>query len=111
MMQVTTSGTGGNSVVWGADSRQLFYTHATMRGGAGDRFRDGIVAIDLQTEPALAVIRRRAVRGLPPNEGYDLSPNGATYAVVSPVRATTGIVVVVNWADDARRQWRAAARP
>jgi hypothetical protein len=110
MMQVTTSGTGSNSVAWGADSRRLFHASATLRPTSGDRLRDGMVVIELATEPALAVVRRRTMRGLPPNEGYDLSPDGKTFVAVSPVRATTGIVAVVNWADAARREWRGAAR-
>ena len=74
MMQVTTGETGGNPVVWGADSRHLFHASATPRPSDGDPLRDGMAVIELVTEPGLAVIRRRTMRGLPPNERYDLSP-------------------------------------
>jgi len=67
-----------------------------------------MVVIELQTVPTLAVIRRRTIRGLPPNEGYDLSPNGKTFVVVTTVRTTTPVHVAVNWADEARRAWSAA---
>ena len=73
-------------MVWGADSRHLFHASATPRSSDGDLLRDGMAVIELATEPALAVIRRRTVRGLPPNEGYDLSPDGNTFVAVSPVR-------------------------
>jgi hypothetical protein len=111
MMQVTTGETGGNPVVWGADSRHLFHASATPRPSDGDPLRDGMAVIELVTEPGLAVIRRRTMRGLPPNEGYDLSPDGRTFVAVSPLRAKSGIVVVVNWGDEARREWRGADKP
>jgi hypothetical protein len=41
----------------------------------------------------------------PPVTDYDLSPDGHTFIVVSPVGATSDVVVVVNWVDEARRAW------
>jgi hypothetical protein len=50
------------------------------------------------------------IRGFPFSDNYDLHPDGRTFVLVSPVRASADILVAVNWADEARRVWRAAAQ-
>jgi eukaryotic-like serine/threonine-protein kinase len=96
-MQVSAISSEDNPVVWGADSRQLFY--ATSQG---------LVAIELQTSPTLGVGRRRVIPGFPHDRDYDIAPDGRTFVIVTPVRSTSDIFVTVNWADEARRAWRDA---
>lgn len=98
-MQVSATGTDDNPVAWGPDSRRLYYASA-----------DGLTVIELQTSPTLAVVRRRTIRRFLPNADYDLSPDGKTFVVVTPVRASADVFVAVNWADEARREWRAGEK-
>lgn len=91
-------GTDGNPVVWGPDSRRLY-----------DADSEGLHVIELQTEPALSVTKRRLIGRFPSVTDYDLTSDGRTFIVVSPIRSTSDVVVVVNWADEARRTWNAPA--
>jgi len=95
VMQVSTSSTERNPVVWGRDSRHLYYATS-----------DGLVVIELQTSPTLGVRDRRVIPGFPNNRNYDISPNGTTFVVARPIRASNDVFVAVNWADEARRAWR-----
>jgi serine/threonine-protein kinase len=96
VLQVSVTGTNRNPVVWGRDSRDLFYVTP-----------NGLVVIELETTPTLRVVRRRTVRAFPLSDNYDLAPDGRTFAVVAPLRGSADIFVAVNWADEARRAWRA----
>jgi serine/threonine-protein kinase len=98
VLQVSVTSSQYNPVVWGPDSRHVYYL------GLG-----GLVEIELQTIPSLAVKRRAIVRRFLDTSGerdYDLSPDGRSYVVVTPLRGPTETFVVVNWADEARRTWR-----
>jgi len=97
VMQVSTLPTNRNPVVWGRDSRSLYYVTP-----------GGLTVIELQTSPTLGVAGRRMIRGFPVSDNYDLHPDGRTFVLASPVRATADIIVAVNWADEARRTWRAS---
>jgi hypothetical protein len=99
-LQVSLTASRGYPVVWGPDSHRLFYDAP-----------EGLVMIELNTDPILSVARRRVLRRLPLNDGYDLSPDGHTFVVVRPVRAQTEIFVVANWADEARRAWSGGGKP
>jgi Tol biopolymer transport system component len=99
VMQVSTLPTNRNPVVWGRDSRSLYYVTP-----------GGLTVIELQTSPSLGVTARPMIRGFPFSDNYDLHPDGRTFVLVSPVRASADILVAVNWADEARRVWRAAAQ-
>jgi Tol biopolymer transport system component len=95
MMQVSATSTEDNPVVWGRDSRHLYYATTA-----------GLVAIELQTSTTLGVVDRRVIAGFPKNHNYDISPDGKTFVVVTPVRVANDVFVAVNWADEARRAWR-----
>ena len=100
VLQVSVASSQYNPVVWGSDSRHVYYL------GLG-----GLVEIELQTSPSLAVKRRGVVRRFLQTNSqrdYDLAPDGRTYLVVTPLRGPTETFVVVNWADEARRIWRSA---
>ena len=97
VLQVSVYGATRNPVVWGRDSRHLYYNIPL-----------GLIEITLETSPSLRVSGRRTIRGFPLSDNYDLSPDGKTFALASPIRGSADIFVAVNWADEARRAWRAA---
>jgi len=98
LLQVSTEGTNGNPVVWGRDSRHLYYVGT-----------EGLVEIELRTVPTLAVVRRRTVSGsLTGASLYDLGPDGKTFIVARAEARPNDVIVAVNWLDEARRKWRAA---
>jgi serine/threonine protein kinase len=97
VLQVSVYGATRNPVVWGRDSRHLYYNIPI-----------GLIEIELETTPALRVRGRRTIRGFPLSDNYDLSPDGKTFALVSPIRGSADVFVAVNWADQARRAWSAA---
>jgi Tol biopolymer transport system component len=99
LLQVSARGTEGNPVVWGPDSRRLYYADT-----------EGLHVIELQTMPTLAVSRRRLIGRFPNVSDYDLSPDGRTFIVVNPIRNASDVIVAVNWADEARRAWSAPAK-
>jgi Tol biopolymer transport system component/tRNA A-37 threonylcarbamoyl transferase component Bud32 len=99
VMQVSLLPTNRNPVVWGKDSRSLYYVIPM-----------GLVAIDLETTPTLRVAGRRIIRGFPVSDNYDLHPNGRTFILASAVKASADLIVAVNWAQEARRAWRAAEK-
>jgi len=99
VLQVSVYGATRNPVVWGRDSRHLYYNIPL-----------GLIEIELETIPALRVVQRRTIRGFPLSDNYDLSPDGKTFALASAIRGSADIFVAVNWADEARRAWRAAAK-
>jgi Tol biopolymer transport system component len=96
LLQVSTRSTDGNPVAWSPDSRRLYY--ATT---------DGLHVIELETTPSLRVTKRRIVGRFPAVTDYDLAPDGRTFVVVNPIRSSSDVVVVVNWAAEARRAWNA----
>jgi eukaryotic-like serine/threonine-protein kinase len=98
-LQVSLAGTNRNPVVWGKDSRHLYYSLPI-----------GLVAIELETSPSLRVVRRHTITSFPYSENYDLAPDGSTFALVAPVRGTADVFVAVNWASEARRAWSNPAR-
>ncbi|MGH9317505.1 MAG: hypothetical protein ACRD1P_10405, partial [Thermoanaerobaculia bacterium] len=95
ILQVTDR--GGYAPVWGVDSRSLYYS-----------YDDAWAVAELQTEPSLAVARRRSAGqlGFGP-EDYDLSPDGQTFVVVAPAAGEAEVLVAVNWGDELRRSLRA----
>jgi serine/threonine-protein kinase len=97
VLQVSVYGATRNPVVWGRDSRHLFYNVPL-----------GLIEIGLVTTPGLRVEDRRTIRGFPLSDNYDLSPDGRTFALASVIRGSADIFVAVNWANEARRAWRAA---
>jgi Tol biopolymer transport system component len=99
VVQVSVSGTNAQPVVWGRDSRSLYYVLAV-----------GLNVIELEPGPGIKVARRRVTRAFPLSDNYDLSPDGKTFAMVAPVQQSSAIYVAVNWADEARRAWRAAEK-
>ena len=81
-------------VVWGADSRHLFYSGA-----------NGLNIIEVATAPALRVVSRRVKPGFPLGVSYDLSPDGKTFISFNPDDPGMQLWVAVNWLDEARRAW------
>jgi WD40 repeat protein len=100
VLQVSVYGATRNPVVWGRDSRHLYYNIPL-----------GLIEITLETSPALRVSSRRTIRGFPLSDNYDLSPDGKTFALASAIRGAADILVAVNWADEARRAWLGAGKP
>jgi len=94
-LQISATPSDDNRPVWGPDSRHVYYEQA-----------DGMAVVELRTEPRLEVVQRHVIRGFPANAGYDLSPDGKTFVVVSPIRPSADVFVAVNWGDAARREWR-----
>jgi hypothetical protein len=94
---VSLKSSEGNPVVWGPDSRRLYYVNT-----------EGLHLIELQTTPRLGVARRRFVGRFPAATDYDLSPDGRTFIVVRPVRSVSDVIVAVHWADEARLAWTAS---
>ncbi len=99
LLQVSVKQTEGNPVAWSPDGKRIYYANT-----------EGLHVIELQTAPALGVIRRRLIGRFPPATDYDLSPDGRTFIVVIPIRATSDVIVAVNWFDEARREWLAGAK-
>jgi Tol biopolymer transport system component len=101
-LQVSANATGGNPVVWGPDSRRLYYASP-----------EGLVEIDLRITPTLAVVGRHVIHRFPSlaSRFYDLSPDGKTFVVAKPVTSAADVIVVLNWADEARRAWSAGGIP
>jgi serine/threonine-protein kinase len=99
VLQVSVAASDDQPVVWGPDSRHLYYVQS-----------DGLAAIELRAEPRLSVAQRHTIRGFPANDGYDLSPDGKTFVIVTPLRNSADIFVAVNWSDAARREWSAAKK-
>ena len=98
LLQVSLKSTEGNPVVWGPDSKRLYHANT-----------EGLNMIELQTTPTLSVLKRRLIGHFPSVSDYDLSPDGRQFIVVSPVGATSDVVVVVNWIEEARRALGATA--
>ncbi len=99
LLQVSTEAVHDDPVVWGPDSRHLYYAGTA-----------GLVSIELRTTPALAVVGRRTLpRTLAGARLYDLAPDGKTFVVARTEWRPNDVVVAVNWLDEARRAWRAAA--
>ena len=96
------SDTGGSLPVWGHDSRSLYYRTAA-----------GTVRAELRTNPALAVVSRQLVPGLPTaGTLHDVLADGKTFLILVPVDPAPRVMVTVNWAVDVRRQLGAReARP
>lgn len=73
--------------------------------GSGSWHDDGWAVAELQTEPSLAVARRRrAELGFNP-EDYDLSADGRTF-VVAPAAGEAEVLVAVHWGDEVSRSVR-----
>ena len=100
VLQVSVYGATRNPVVWGRDSRHLYYNIPL-----------GLIEITLETSSTLRVSGRRTIRGFPLSDNYDLSPDGKTFALASAIRGAADILVAVNWADEARRTWLGADKP
>ena len=95
LLQVSTSGTNQTPVVWGPDSRHLYYVGT-----------QGLVVIELQTSPSLAVVRRQTLPGvLSGARFYDLSPDGKTFVVARTPSRADDVLVTVGWLDEARKAW------
>ena len=98
VLMVSTTNSSDSPAIWGPDSRTLYY-----------RSSEGLSVIELQTAPQIAVSRRRAIRSLPANAGFDIAPDGKTFAMVIHAQGADGVVVAVDWATEARRAWRGSA--
>ena len=98
-MMVSTTGSLDSPAVWGPDSRTLYYRSAA-----------GMSVIELNTTPRISVARRRAIRGMPTNIAFDLSPDGKTFVMVTPAQSSGGAIVAVDWANEARREWSRGAK-
>jgi serine/threonine-protein kinase len=105
-IQISTD--GGCCPLWAGDSRRVLFRN-------GDR----LVAVDLKTSPALAVVRRASSPGFwaggviattYEDVHYDLSPDGRTFVAVTPVSTDIRVFVVFNWAEELRREWQAGGK-
>jgi len=93
--QVQVSIAGGSEPLWGPDGRELFYR------SPGEREPPQLMAATVRTTPQFAVTSRRAlfsvtdIDGSSPHTGYDVSPDGRTFAMVRRSPATR-IMVIQN---------------
>jgi hypothetical protein len=91
---VQVSDAGGELPVWDRNSSRLFYQSSA-----------GFMAAQLQTSPTLAVLRHDRIPAFSPAGSiHDLSNDGKTFLIVSPVDPAVRVLVTVNWAADVRRQ-------
>ncbi|MFI5311162.1 MAG: protein kinase, partial [Gemmatimonadales bacterium] len=86
-------------VVWGPDSRHLYYVAP-----------NGLTVVELESSPALHVVRRTVNAAFPNARNYDLSPDGKTFVMVNPSERGEGVHVAVNWGDEVRRLWIAGQK-
>jgi Tol biopolymer transport system component len=99
--QVQVSLAGGSEPLWGPDGRELFY----RSHGEG---RPELIAATVRATPQFAVTARRPllpladIDGSNPHTGYDISPDGRTFAMVRRSPATR-IVVIQNLPELVRR--------
>jgi hypothetical protein len=93
--QVQVSLAGGSEPLWGPDGRELFYR------SPGELEAPQLLAATVRTMPEFAVTSRRAlfpiteIDGSNPHTGYDVSPDGRTFAMVRRSPATR-IMVIQN---------------
>ena len=93
--QVQVSLAGGSEPLWGPDGRELFYR------SPGSEEEPQLIAATVRTTPQFAVTSRRAlfplsdIDGSNPHTGYDISPDGRTFAMVRRSPATR-IMVIQN---------------
>jgi serine/threonine protein kinase len=95
MMMVSTSAGFDLPAVWSPDSRMLYYRSA-----------EGTSVVALETSPRLSVARRSAMTGVLPGFAFDLSPDGTTFVVAVPTHTSGNVIVAVDWANEARREWK-----
>jgi eukaryotic-like serine/threonine-protein kinase len=81
-------------VVWGADSRRLYYGNA-----------NGLNTVVIETSPSLRVVRQAVKVGLAIGQNYDVHPDGKTFIVVNPFTRDSDVQVTVNWLQSMRRMW------
>jgi Tol biopolymer transport system component len=92
--QVQVSLAGGSEPLWGPDGRELFYR-------SQDEGEPQLIAATVRTTPQFAVSSRRPlfpladIDGSNPHTGYDVSPDGRTFAMVRRSPATR-IMVIQN---------------
>ena len=92
--QVQVSLAGGSEPLWGPNGRELFFR------SPGEK-ESQLVAATVRTTPQFAVTSRRAlfpladIDGSNPHTGYDVSPDGGTFAMVRRSPATR-IMVIQN---------------
>jgi eukaryotic-like serine/threonine-protein kinase len=105
-IQISTD--GGCCPLWAADGRRVFFRNA-----------ERLVAVDLQTSPALGVVKRASSPGFwatgvlattYEDAHYDLSPDGRAFVAVTPVSSEIKVFVAFNWAEELRREWQAGGR-
>jgi Tol biopolymer transport system component len=102
---IQVSAEGGCCPLWAPDSRQVLFRN-------GDR----LVTVDLETSPTLTVLRRSVSPGFWTASStyddvfYDISPDGRTFATVTPMRNDARIFVAFNWLQEMRREWQADTR-
>jgi Tol biopolymer transport system component len=105
-IQISTD--GGCCPLWAGDSRRVLFRNA-----------DRLVAVDLQTSPALSVVKRTSAAGFwaggmiataYEDVHYDLSPDGRTFVAVTPISNDIRVFVVFNWAEELRREWQAGGK-
>jgi Tol biopolymer transport system component len=93
--QVQVSLAGGSEPLWGPDGRELFYR------SPGSEEEPQLIAATVRTSPQFGVTSRRALfpvtdmDGSNPHTGYDVSPDGRTFAMVRRSPATR-IMVIQN---------------
>ncbi len=86
-------------VVWGPDSRHLYYVSAT-----------GLTMVEIDSSPTLRVVGRTVKTTFPNARHYDLSPDGKTFVMVNPSERGESVHVAVNWGDEVRRVWAAGQK-
>ncbi|MEO7648230.1 MAG: hypothetical protein ABIV11_08355, partial [Gemmatimonadaceae bacterium] len=103
--KVLVSQNGGSEPVWSRNGRELFYRGFSPQGTP-------LVAVSIQTNPALRVLGREELfdvsdyEGAAPHANYDVRSDGR-FAMVYQGRLSQ-MVVIQNWPEEVRRRGAAA---
>jgi hypothetical protein len=101
LWQVSTE--GGNNPAWSRDGRELFYIAPSGK----------LMAVPVETSPEFRAGVPAPLFDLGPGSGYDVAPNGQSFAVIRKValEEPAQLSVVLNWFDDVRRRMTANKKP
>ena len=96
------SSKGGREPIWSRDGRRLFYREGEQLVAANVRTAQGVSVASRDV-----LFRDRFIRGAY-HANYDAMPDGAHLLLLEPAEESQ-LMVVHNWADEARQRLRAGA--
>ncbi|MBI3504230.1 MAG: protein kinase [Proteobacteria bacterium] len=108
--QVQVSSEGGSEPVWSRDGTELFFR-------TEDRNRAVIAVAAVSTSPAFRIVSRKTLFPIPdvdpvsPHAGFDVSPDGTSFALVRRAPNTGEIMIIQNLPALVQKLQGAAAPP